>query len=248
MNEPLSAFVKQQYAAFRGKLKKSWSVDETNRHLVDSRLKPIHKKFLSLACAASAVGRRSKSRCYISGVTEAAYLSQCLAAKGIANPTAVLLRQSIELVLKFIYFSFHPIELHWASTRENYKDITFQYLLDFMKRTDEHKSFVKYCDISTSLDEIYGVLSRYVHVQSGPFIKYSPVPLKEEELIKVMRNFANHTERLWPLFNILIVLYFPERYHSAHDNERRLIMSSIPKDLKKRLHYYCSNHPKSRYR
>ena len=63
---------------------------------------------------------------------EAGQLTLIMGMKGLENTWCVLLRQSIELALKHIYFASHPVEYQWALSREDYRDLTFQSLLELV--------------------------------------------------------------------------------------------------------------------
>ncbi len=152
MSNLLNRFFKDEYQDFREYLIKQWGLNTKLLGRIDSQLKPIHKRYLSFACAATAVGQRAPRNEYLSGVVEVIHLSLVLAAKGLENSTCVLSRQSIELILKHIFFSTHPVEYNWAETRVDYKDLTFQNLIEFIRRTDEYRAFAcdpDICDITS---------------------------------------------------------------------------------------------------
>src|SRR5207249_6097358 len=92
--------------------------------------------------------------------------------KGLENSAFVLLRQSIELVLKHIYFSTHPIEFGWSLRREDYREISFQFLLEYVRKTDEWKNTGWMVSLISDLEGQFHILSRFVHMQSRTFIPY----------------------------------------------------------------------------
>lgn len=247
MSRALTKFVNDEYGLFRRELIDSWSVSRSKIAPLDPILKRIHKKYLSLACAATIVGRRTRGKDYLHALIEVAYLSQALALKGLENPVFVLLRQSTELALKYIYFSFHPVEHYWTLTREDYKDLNFQILLEFVRRTDEHRDFAEHLNICDELNESFSLLSRYIHVHNKRFMNYSGINSTFPPNIEVLRRLDRSAKRLWRSLVILLILFHPGKYHHAQAIERDLMLSSIEPKLRRRLHYYCSQHSKSRY-
>ena len=247
MNNILSRYSNEQYAYFRGELEKKWGIAGSSLKSHDARLKGIYRRYLSLACAATIVGRKTRAREYLDGVIEVCYLAQVLAVKGLENPMFVLLRQSIELVLKYIFFMFHPVEFHWAATREGYRDINFQLLLEFVKQTEEHKEFSKFSNLAEEINKIYSIMSKHVHVLNRGFMRYNKIGSSFLPNATILKKFDATTKELWPILIKLMIIYFPDKYHNAQDIERKLIMNSFKKQARGFTHKYLSRYSKSRY-
>jgi len=238
MNRELERFFREQYSVFREGLIKRWGVSEKQINDLDWRLKPIHKRYLSLACLATVIGSNAKRSEYIEGVIEVNHLSLVLAAKGLENPACVLLRQSIELVLKHIYFSTHAVEYGWALTREDYRDLTFQSLLEYLNRTDEFGKLVNAREISVKINEWFGVLSRHVHVHSKGFLGYSKINSAYKPRVEIIDKFDIATKNIWPALMIVLIINNPEKYSKATIMEQYLIRNGLTNILRNKLDNY----------
>lgn len=243
MSRPLTKFIQEQYTQFSQNLISSWAIDKQQFEQFESELKLIHKRYLSLACAATIIGYRAKRNEYVQGVVEVSYLSLILTLKGLENPVCVLLRQSIELVLKHIYFSTHPVEYEWTCSREGYRDLTFQSLLEYITRTNEGQKLDASNDICVKLNDWFGTLSRYVHVHSKAFIGYKSFESAFQPTSDIIKKFNERTKEIWPLLTILLITYFPERYLRANSIEKQLIRNILPINLRKKLDQYVANYP-----
>ncbi len=243
MSKPLTNFIKEKYAQFRQDLFSSWGIDKQHFDQFESQLKLIHKRYLSLACAATVIGYRANRSEYVHGVVEASYLSLILILRGLENPTCVLLRQSIELVLKHIYFSTHPIEYEWACSREGYRDLTFQALLEYITRTNERQKFDPSNDICVKLNDWFGALSRHVHVHSKAFMGYKSSKSVFQPTSDIIKKFNERTNEIWSLLTTLLITYFPERYFRASSIEKQLMRNVLPINLRKKLDQYLANYP-----
>lgn len=242
MNRPLTNFINDQYGRFKDDLTSNWGVDQEDIDKYQRDLKAIHKRFLSIACTSTVMGYKAKRREYIYGVIEANYLSIVLALKGIENPSCVLLRQSIELVLKHIYFSTHPVEYEWARSREGFKDLTFQNLIEYLTRCEERKILDPSNNISTLLNEWFGKLSRHVHVHSKSFINYSKVGSAYKPSNKTVGKLVERTKEVWPLLIILLIAFFPNRFFRATASEKELMMNALPTTRKNQINKYLAGY------
>lgn len=238
MNRQLTQFYAKQYNYFRKQLVSSWGVNQQHVNGLDAQLKPIHKRYLSLACAATVIGYRTRRNEYIEGVVEASHLCVVLAVKGLENPSCVLLRQSMELVLKHIYFFTHPVEHEWARSREDYRGLTFQTLLEYLCRTEEFRKLELSHDIGIKLSEWFGVLSRHVHVHSKGFMGYSKVGSVYQPKSQIIKKLDDRTKETWPLLTAILLVHFPKRYIGAGGIEQRIIRYGLPKDLRTRVDRY----------
>jgi hypothetical protein len=238
MANTLTQYQNEQYVHFRTNLTSTWSIDESKVDSWASSLKPLHKKYLSLSCTATIMGHRARRAEYIYSIAEVSYLSMILFLKGLSNPAYVLLRQSIELALKHVYFLSHPVEYGWARTRVDYKDLSFQYLFEYLKRTDEYKALIKLggLDVNQRINDLYHILSRYVHVHSQDFMGYRAVaPATGSQALKELNNV---TKELWPLLVILVIAFSHRKFCEASALEQKLIRAGLPKAYRNALNAY----------
>jgi hypothetical protein len=231
MSRPLKDFQKEQFGNFIEHVLSAWGVGKKQLTALEEPLKQIHKRYLGLACISTIIGERSARGVYIDGVAEASHLSMVLSIKGLENPACVLLRQSVELVLKHIFFSTHPVEFGWADSQEGYKELTFQKLIEYIGRTEELQRLEQGNQVCVRLNECFGVLSRYVHVHSRGFIGYKTVGRKNEAKIEIVTKLNERTREIWPVLTAILVVYFPKKYLKANVLEQRVIRSGITKDL-----------------
>jgi hypothetical protein len=229
MTRILSDLCKSEYEDFVAELRKNWSVPQTTVKQLHSQIKQIHRSYLSLACAATVTAHRASRNEYLTGLVEANYLSMVLAIKGVENPCCVLLRQSIELLLKHIYFSTHPVEYTWAKSRESYRDLTYQFLLEYLRRTDEISKITNPKSVVDRLDYHYAILSRYVHVHSQSFIGYKILSTSENRPYIVVGRMRQRTTELWPLLTLTLIASLPRRFLSASASERDLVRKGLPR-------------------
>ena len=82
MGTTLEKFYKDQLTDFKKILNTGWSVGGAYIKTIEPRLKPIHKRYLSLACLSTVVGYRSQRNEYIEGVVETAHFSLIMAMGG----------------------------------------------------------------------------------------------------------------------------------------------------------------------
>ncbi len=179
---------------------------------------------------------------YIYGLIEAGYLSIILTLKGVENPSCVLLRQSIELVLKHIYFSNHPVEYEWAQSREGFRDITFQYLIEYLGRCDERKNLDPSNNICDLLNEWYGKLSRYVHIHNKGFMSYSKIGSAFRPYDEVVDQLVERPREIWPLLIALLIAFFPNRYARASATEKKFMVYALPANRKAEVNRYLANY------
>jgi len=235
MSKPLDDFVKTRYSEFSQAAINNWGIDSKELLKVGGEFKPIFKRYLSLGCIATLVGGRRARSVYVQSLIEASQLCLVLGLKGLENACCVILRQSIELVLKHIYFSTHPVEYEWVTFHEGYRDLTFQKLLDFWIITPEYRAFDPDKSVYTLVNEWFGVLSRHVHVHSKKFIGYKQVNLARRIDITGLRKLNDRTKEIWPLLTIILVGQFPKSFYNASVVERRLIRNFLPKKLRDKL-------------
>lgn len=235
MSRELQQFTRTQYAEFGEDLSKGWGVPPNVIASVDSQIKSLHKRYLGLANLATVLGQSGQRADYINAIPEVGYLSLVLILKGLENPSFVLMRQTIELVLKHIYFSTHPVEYSWSATRLSYREITFQFLLDYLRKSDELQKLSIGVDLVQKIETEFHVLSRYVHVHSDSFIRFSQFSGHAKVHIQPMRAFEERSRELWPRLIILMISFFPHQFSGANLIEQKLIQSALTSDLRTSL-------------
>jgi len=241
MNRILNQFVEKQYSEFKKEVISGWALDGGDFDKFDAELKPIFKRYLSLACIATLVGRGKRRNEYIQSVIEASQLSLVLAMKGYENPCCVLLRQCIELVLKHVYFSTHPVEYEWVTSHEGYRDLTFQKLLDFWVITEEYRKLDTDKYVYDTLSDWFGVLSRHVHVHSRGFMGYGQVGFRYRVKVNGIKKLNERTREIWPLLTIILIAQFPKCYYGATPLEKRVIRNFLPVKFRERIDQYLQN-------
>lgn len=235
MSKPLDEFVKIRYLEFSKAVVDNWGIDRKELLEVEGEFKPIFKRYLSLGCIATLVGEKRSRNEYAQSLIEASQLCLVLGLKGLENVCCVILRQSIELVLKHIYFSTHPVEYEWVTFHEGYRDLTFQKLLDFWIITPEYRALDPDKAIYTLVNEWFGVLSRHVHVHSKKYIGYKQVSVRHLVDITGVRKLNDRTKKIWPLLTIILAGQFPKSFLNASVIEKRLIRNFLPNKFKDKL-------------
>ncbi len=238
MNKKLLDFRKEQYSDFITILNEKWAVKPVTYKKFEPLVKTIFYRFLSLGCLATVIGYRSKRNEYIEGVVEASYLSIIFTLKGLENPTCVLLRQSIELVLKHIYFSQHLVEYDWVKSRDGYREINFQYLLEYLRKTNEYNEFELGVDVCNELNSWFSEFSRHVHVQNRGYMKFNTIGKAYRIKDTNVRRLNQQTKMLWPLLIVLLIIYFPSKFLKSAPIEQSLIINAIPAQFKSQIAEY----------
>lgn len=242
MNSPINKYINEQYSNLKNDLLSNWGVTERDIIQFHDHLRAIYKRFLSLACACTVIGYRARRNDYVNGVIENAYLSIALTLKGLENPSCVLLRQSIELVLKHIYFSSHPVEYEWARSREGFRDLNFQSLLTYLGNCQERKNLDPSNDVCQLLNEWFGRLSRHVHVHNLRFIAFGGLTRTPRSNGQIVSRLSERTKEIWPLLINLLIAFFPKKYLNASEIEKRLVLNALSRDRKKQINTYLANY------
>lgn len=232
MSRELQQFAKSQFAELILDLEKGWGVPAKVVGAIEPQLRGLHKRYLGFANLASVVGDGAIRADYIRAIPEVSYLSLVLILKGLENPSFVLMRQSIELVLKHIYFSTHPVEYSWSATRLGYREISFQFLLEYLRKTDELQKLSGGVELVQRIETEFHILSRYVHVHSESFIQFSRFEGHSKAHVRPLHAFEERSRELWPRLIVLLVAFFPHRFAGASIIEQKLIRFGLPPDLK----------------
>jgi hypothetical protein len=233
MSRTLSQFQSSQYDLFVRDAASEWNIPIDFLERSRSKLFPIFKRYLSLACAATVSGHGAARNEYSQGVVEGAYLAMMLALKGLENPSCFIVRQVIELTLKHIYYQTHSVEHGWVQRNDSYKGFGFQQLIDYLGHTNEISSASIRKAVVEPIEEWYSKLSRYVHVHSGLFIGYKTNRDRRfrKAVDRRLDTIAQISEQLWPAITSLIIIFSPDRFASASLLERRLIRAKLGASL-----------------
>ncbi len=237
MSRSLTQFQKDRLKEFSIDIQSNWggSAEICNT----PNIVRIHKRYLAVACLASLLIQRKKQRNeYAKALPEVTFLTTVMATKGLESPAFVLLRQSIELCLKQIYFSTHPVEYAWSAHKDGYREISFQFLMENLKKTEELSNFPESELILTQLSNEFSESSRHVHVHSRKFIKFGIAAPSDLNLPEAIKNIANKCTETWALIISLIIMQFPQTYIKASNLEKQVIMEGVPSKYKQNLLLY----------
>jgi hypothetical protein len=232
MTNELKAYIKSCFTEFSEDLKQGWGVPPDVIKAVDSQLRGLHKRYLGLAVLATVLGDGQPRADYVAAVPEVTHLSMVLILKGLENPAFVLMRQSIELILKHIYFAHHPVEHSWSAKRIGYREISFQFLLDYLRKTDEVQEFTGGAELLQAVELEFHILSRYVHVHSGAFIRFSHFSGHATPHLSSLKSYEERSKELWPKLFSLMFVCMPTAHLRASTMELQLVLASLPADVK----------------
>lgn len=236
MSRELSGFLGREFNKTLKGLRTTWSVNPSVLIGCRSDLKRLHSSYLAMECLAGIVSGRRPRNEYIAAVGETSNLAIVLALKGLENPAVCLLRQSVELVLKDVYFTTHPTEYQWTQDSTAYKEVTAHFLFDYLHRVLDMVQLPESDDLCKTLNREYHILCRYVHVHSKDFLKYGP--RRRSTAASSMAAFAKTKERalkLWPLLIVVLLACHIPEYLRSSIIERELIQHALPKELKVKI-------------
>lgn len=235
MNKELQKFCRDQFLQFREHLFNQWGFQGQAFSGIESDLKSLHKQHLGLSTLCFALTDQNDRGVYLAAVPEATELAMILTAKGLCNSAYVLMRQCIELTLKHIYFSTHPVEFQWSQTREGYREIGFQFLLDYLRKTDELSHVTSEFDLIADIEGDFHRFSRYVHAHSPQFMAFVPLDQTPEKIAAQTASFAKQTRHLVSRLCFLLGLYFHQEINRAQANEVALIKNAVQGTLSHRF-------------
>lgn len=234
MKKLIKKALADQRIAFIEDLTTRWGIHQDVIAARSNEIRHIFDQFLSLSCAATVLSNNRPRATYLKALPEAAYLSMVMAFKGARNTCAVLNRQAIELVLKDIYFSTHPIEYNWTQKKTGYRELTFQSLIDYLKNMEECDLIPSGAEFVPPILDWYAKLSSHVHTHSAAHIGFPDIKqvLPTDVNIDVLRKVA---DGLWPVLVFILCVFFQSEYCTAQSNEKDLIRDCFSKKLKR--HY-----------
>jgi hypothetical protein len=233
VNKELQVFCQKRFAEFKQHTIDCWGIAAPMFASVEKDLKSLHKQHFGLTTLCAMLSDGNDRGIYLASVPEVTELAIILTLKGLSNSSYVLMRQCIELALKHIFFSTHPVEFHWSQTREGYKEIGFQFLLDYLRKTDEYgENGVKW-NLITDIEADFHRFSRYVHVQNASFMAFVQPTSSIAEISRQASSFALHGRALVSRLCFLLALFFRQEINRSQANEIALIKNAVysPLDL-----------------
>jgi len=232
MTSSLAAFRAECFRQLERSLTYDWAIRRQLIGRVGPMLEHTHRTALGLCCAATILGARSPRGEFAMAVPEAAHLSLVLSLKGQGNAAHVLLRQTIELAMKHIYYANHPVEYTWVDDAEWARGLTFQKLLEYLRRTPEARALACGDRVCTEIGRWFGCLSRHVHVASRRHMRFAALTYRPSSCAAVFLEFARLAERVWPLLTVELVVHFADKFRAAGVLEQRLVVRSLPRWLR----------------
>ena len=156
-------------------------------------------------------------------------------------PALIMLRRTQELILTFIFYSEHPVELFKKEMDDNSRTVSgFNELKDYIKN---YPYSMKYNIDDAEVQEIaskviedwtrqYKELSNFVHGTNSNFFQKTEY-LDEFKFIKKDVNFlTKQVEVLSSIVNtLLIIFYFEEYIKFDETTEKSLIRSAISNNM-----------------
>lgn len=228
MNKELRSFCINQHSEFSAHLENYWGVTALAQRLNGAE-KPLFRKFLAFRCVCGIFSGDSEMKYLLHSASESVNLSLILAIKGSENSAFVLLRQCIELTYKHVFFSSHPVEFQWIREREDYKEISHQFLLDYLGKTREVRSSPLGQASIEIITTKYQILSRHVHVQNPDFTEFFPRVTSTPN--KLLNSYASSLNPVLENLCFLLVLFNPAEFSAASAIEKSLIRNALSKKL-----------------
>ncbi len=230
MSKELLKFIKNQLDWFYTHLELQWCIPKSALQKLHPKLRPIYIRYLGLACLLTAAGKKRQRNEFSSAGVEILRNSIILQVRNLPNSSAVLNRQVIELTLKHIYFSTHPTEYEWTCEDLAYKEITFQFLLEYIRKLKGTKIIDKLGGEATkTIGEWYSILSRYVHVHNSSFFSSSTKSSQTFANIDSLSLLDRCSKELWPYLILISIATNPSLYTKMPLLEQRIIRYYISK-------------------
>ena len=157
-------------------------------------------------------------------------------------PALIMLRRTQELILTFIYYSEHPVELYKKEMNDNSRTISsFNELKDYVKN---YPYSMKYNVEDEKIQKIvsrvisdwtiqYRELSNFVHGTNSKFFQCTKY-VDEFKFVKSDVNFLTKQVRILSSIvnTLLIIFYFQDYIKFDEHTEKNLIRNAISNDLK----------------
>lgn len=187
------------------------------------------KALTSVSCAARVTSHTSPRGEYARAIPETGYISLVMLAKGLENSAYVLLRQCIELALKHVYFSTHPVEYSWTQDSPGYREVTYHLLTEYVRKLGPEAVLgVRPCPL-TRLEHWYGECSRHVHVHSGRFLSLGQQSAGTATRKGLCMRFDRAAHDVWTTISLLLVGSFRRQFDASSELEKRVIVQALPR-------------------
>ena len=151
---------------------------------------------VAVACHAGTLG--TKCRHYARAIPEALLLSTVMACHGVGNPQMVLLRQSIELALRYSYFTDHPVENELVQTSDNLRQFGYTFLSEYVKKHPRFAALPSAEIFAQRLNDVHSKTSRFVHVYNQSFYGFEKQAVSGRLLATAVRDQTAQFEALFP--------------------------------------------------
>lgn len=156
-------------------------------------------------------------------------------------PALIMLRRTQELILTYLFYSEHPVELFKKEMDDNLRNVSgFNELKDYIR---SYPYSMKYNIEDDKVQEIaskvmddwtkqYRELSNFVHGTNSNFFQKAEY-VDEFKFVKKDVNFLTRkVERLSSIVNILLIIFYFQEYIKFDENtEKSLIRNAISNDL-----------------
>lgn len=156
-------------------------------------------------------------------------------------PALIMLRRTQELILKYLYYSEHPVELYKKEMDDNSRTVNgFSELKDYIKKYPFSMKYnVEDAKVQDFVSQIiddwtkqYKELSNYVHGTNSNFFQKAEY-IDEFKFVKEDIIFlAKQVELLSSIMNTLLIIFYFQEYTKFDENtEKSLIRSAISNHL-----------------
>lgn len=153
---------------------------------------------------------------------------------GFYKVSAFLMRDILENTLKYVYYYNHPVELLWVESGSNYF-VEIDQLLNYLEKHPTLNVHIQKENIRSKSKTLYQELSSYIHSKGSRhmhMIKYLE-GFKSDE-----RNFTEFYKKIVKITDItlfVILLFNWEKYVKIGTQEKRIILDSLSRNVKRYL-------------
>lgn len=236
MNRVNRRFISSEYGVFAAHVQTHWACAGGLWQAHEPITKGIYRRYLGLSCIAQILTEASMRNAYVRALPEAAYLGIVLALRSCQSTCSVVLRQTIELALRHIYFETHPVEYSWAQKRDGYREMDFVALMEYLKKTDEVEALPGSAQLLATISDWYARLSRYAHLHNGSYMGFPGINQPQTDVdLSLLRNAS---ESLWPQLIVLLAVFQPDCFVKASAAEQRLVRDALSTPLKRAVASY----------
>ena len=164
------------------------------------------------------------------------WLSIDFACIGLYKQAHVCLRASLEMTLRLVYFSRHPVEYNWWSQgkSEDYKDKNSRGEdFSYFKKLEAFKDFEKIAKtlkkaepkLISKISLEYSQLSKYVHSNKDRFQTGKKITPKY--VVGDFNKWQKHFELVMTYMNTVLMLGFSEEVKSFRLDKQKILLKNI---------------------